>query len=123
MVTRSKARFYKPKVYITSKEPLTLADAIGNSSWKSAMEEETQSLNKNGTWSLLQLPSNRKSIGCKWVFKIKENPDGTILKNKARLVANRSSQQFGFDFTETFSPIIKPTTIQAILTIALSYNW
>lgn len=69
------------------------------------------------------LPKDKKAIGCKWVFKLKENPDGTINKHKARLVAKGFLQQYGFDFTETFSPVVKPTTIRVIITIALSRNW
>ena len=69
------------------------------------------------------LRSNKKTIGCKWVFKVKENPDGSILKHKARLVAKGFLQLAGFDFIETFSPIVKPTTIRIVLTIALLKGW
>ena len=78
---------------------------------------------KNNTWTLVSLPPNRESIGCKWVFRIKENPDGTVNKYKARLVAKGYHQQFGYDYTETFSPVIKPVTIRVILTLALTYGW
>ncbi|MCI81567.1 retrovirus-related pol polyprotein from transposon TNT 1-94, partial [Trifolium medium] len=59
-----------------------------------------------------------KAIGCKWIFRIKENPDGTIKKYKARLVAKGFLQTPGVDFTETFSLVIKPVTIRIILTLA-----
>lgn len=71
---------------------------------------------------MVSLPDRRKAIGCKWVFKVKENPDGTIKKNKARLVAKGFHQVTDFDFNETFSPVVKPTTIRVVLTIALSKN-
>ena len=71
----------------------------------------------------MPLPPNRKAIGCKWVFRVKENSDGTLNKFKACLVAKGFHQVQGFDFTETFSPVIKPITIRLILTIALSYKW
>jgi histone deacetylase 1/2 len=87
------------------------------------MKEEYTALLKNETWSLVPLPSNRESIGCKWVFRIKENPDGTINKYKARLVAKGYHQQPGYDYTETFSPVIKPVTIRIMLTLALTYGW
>lgn len=87
------------------------------------MKEEYSALMKNNTWTLVELPSHRKVIGCKWVFTLKENPDGSINKYKARLVAKGFHQQEGFDFNETFSPVVKPVTIQIILTLALTNKW
>ncbi|KAG8490495.1 hypothetical protein CXB51_013610 [Gossypium anomalum] len=72
---------------------------------------------------LVPLLLNRKVIGCKWLFKVKKNPDGTIDRRKARLVAKGCSQVLGCDFKETFSPVVKPATIQAILSIALTRGW
>ena len=69
------------------------------------------------------MPVGRQAVSCKWVYKTKENPYGTVQKYKARLVAKGFHQQAGFDFTETFSPIVKPSTIRVVFTIALSRNW
>lgn len=96
---------------------------MANPLWHKAMEEEYNDLLKNQTWSLVPLPPNRTSIGCKWVFRTKENPDGSINKYKARLVAKGFHQQPGFDYTETFSPVVKPVTIRVILTLALTHGW
>ena len=68
-------------------------------------------------------PKHKNVIGCRWTYKIKRKEDGSIDKYKARLVAKGYAQQFGFDFNETFSPVIKPTTIRIILTIALNKGW
>ncbi|GJS04238.1 retrovirus-related pol polyprotein from transposon TNT 1-94 [Tanacetum coccineum] len=64
-------------------------------------------------------------IGCKWVFRVKRKPDGTIDKYIARLVAKGFLQEPvpGRDYFETFSPVSKPVTIRIILCLALSNNW
>ena len=69
---------------------------------------------------LVPLPAGRQAIGCKWVFRIKENADGSINRDKARLVAKGFHLVHGFDFHETFSPVVKPITIRVVLTLALS---
>lgn len=65
------------------------------------MKSEFTALQNNQMWSLVELPPNRKAIGCKWVFRVKENLDGSINKYKARLVAKGFHQEHGFDFNET----------------------
>lgn len=85
------------------------------------MRDEYLALQRHNTWSLVPLPTNRQAIGCKWVFKVKENPDGTVHNYKARLVAKGFHQVAGFDFSVT--PVVKPTTLRTILTTALSKGW
>lgn len=75
------------------------------------MQQEYDALISQITWDLVPLPSNRKTVGCKWVFRVKENVDGSINKYKARFVAKGFHQVHGFDVHETFSPVIKPVTI------------
>lgn len=86
------------------------------------MDNEFNALLANGTWELVP-PSQHKAIGCKWVFRVKRRPDGSIDKYKARLVAKGFLQEYGKDYFETFSPVAKPVTIRTVLTIALSQNW
>lgn len=123
MITRSKTGSLKPKKFLTHSEPRTVKQALAHPDWLAAMQAEYNALLSNNTWTLVELPSNRKAIGCKWVYHIKENYDGFINKYKARLVAKGFHQQYGFDFTETFSPVVKPVTIRIILTLALTYKW
>lgn len=66
---------------------------------------------------MVPLPANKEVIGCKSIFKVKENPDGTVHKYKARLVIKGFHQVEGFDLNEPY-PVVKPTTIRVILTIA-----
>ncbi|CAJ2628272.1 unnamed protein product [Trifolium pratense] len=91
--------------------------------WLNAMHTKYNALMANNTWSLVPLPSDRKAIGCKWIFRVKENPDGSVNKLKARLVAKGFLQKAGFDFTEIFSPVVKPVTIRILLTLAVTYKW
>jgi len=127
MKTRSKSGIVLPRVHpallLTHSEPKNVKQALANPQWKAAMQEEFTAFQKNHTWSLVSLPPNRKAIGCKWVFRVKENSDGTINRYKARLVAKGFHQIHGFDFTETFSPVVKPINIRLILTLAVSYKW
>lgn len=93
-----------------------------SSDWKNAMEEEIKSLKENNTWELTSLPNGCKAIPCKWVYKVKTNPDGSIDKYKARLVAKGYSQRYGIDFTETFSPVAKLSTVRAMVGYAAKEN-
>jgi histone deacetylase 1/2 len=123
MVTRCKTGNLKPKVLLAHCEPTNVKQALADSQWLKVMQAEYTTLMNNKTWSLVSLPAHRKAIGCKWVFRIKENPDGSINKYKARLVAKGFNQEASFDFQETFSPVVKPVTIRIILTLALSFKW
>ena len=63
-----------------------------------AMDSEIKSLTQHHTWTLQDLPSDKKSIGCKWVFRIKRNPSGEVVKYKARHVAKGFTQRPGVDY-------------------------
>ncbi|PNX92270.1 retrovirus-related Pol polyprotein from transposon TNT 1-94 [Trifolium pratense] len=105
------------------KEPTSFHQAVKDPKWRFAMDEELRALHDNGTWSLQHLPPNKNPVGCKWVYKIKFNPDGTIERYKARLVAKGYSQIEGFDYRETFAPVAKLVTVRLLLAVASSMNW
>ncbi|UYV67996.1 hypothetical protein LAZ67_5002745, partial [Cordylochernes scorpioides] len=111
--------------YVHDQEPLNYEDAIvgqNSKQWKLAMDDEFNSLMKNQTWTYVTLPSDRKAIACKWVYKIKQNADGSNEMFKARLVAKGYSQKPGLDYGETFSPVVKFDSIRTILSLCASLD-
>lgn len=104
-------------------EPLSVKEALQSPQWSQAMLDEFQALQHQGTWSLVPLLAHKHTIGCRWVFKLKRNSDGSIARYKARLVAKGYLQEEGIDYFETFSPVAKQPTIRILLNLALSYNW
>jgi hypothetical protein len=91
--------------------------------WLKAMEEEHQSLQANTTWELAELPPGRKAIGSKWIFRIKEDAQGQVTRYKARLVAQGFTQQQGFDYEETFAPVMKLTTLRILVAVAAAKDY
>ena len=89
--------------------------------WEHAMKEEMDSLLKNQTWSLVELPKGKKALTNKWVYKIKEEVDGRQ-RYKARLVVKGFAQKKGIDYDEIFSPVVKMTSIRAILSLVAIEN-
>ncbi len=65
-------------------EPTCFEQAVGNPKWDNAMDEEMAALDANATWELVALPKDKKTIGCKWVHKVKHNANGSMSRYKAR---------------------------------------
>lgn len=103
--------------------PTTWQQAMKHPKWRAAMLAEFNSTVQNRTWDLVSVTEHMNIVGCRWIFTIKYNPDGTIDRYKARIVAKGYHQQPGVDFTDTFSPVIKPTTIRLILGLAVNKSW
>ena len=86
--------------------------------WKSAMDEEMESFDSNGVWELTELPSSRRTVGGRWVYLLKKDPNGKIAKFKARWVAKGYSQRDGIDYTETYAPVSRMNSLRIFFTIA-----
>jgi uncharacterized pyridoxal phosphate-containing UPF0001 family protein len=72
---------------------------------------------------LVDRPQDKEIVGVKWIYKVKYNVDGSIQRNKARLVAKRYSQQHGVDFHETFAPVTHLDTVRALISLATQTGW
>ncbi|XP_073294587.1 uncharacterized protein [Primulina huaijiensis] len=105
------------------REPSSYHEAILDPRWKAAMDLELAALESNHTWDLVPLPVGMKPIGCRWVYKIKRHPDGTVDRFKARLVAKGDTQQKGIDYHDTFSPTAKIVTLRCLLSVAAAKQW
>ena len=137
MITRSKSGISKKKVFLTTPhavplpshiyyecvEPTCYTEASKHAVWHQAMADEFTALQRQGTWSLVPYSPSKHVVGCRWVYKIKHHPDGSVARYKARLVAKGFHQEYGIDYTETFSPVVKHTTICVVLALAVHYQW
>ncbi len=100
-----------------------MADAYRKMHWELAMQEEVESLVANGTWELVDLPSNAHALSGKWVFKLKRGPSAEIVRHKARWVVRGFEQREGVDFSETFASVVKPMSYKAIFALAAALDW
>ena len=104
-------------------EPRSFKEAMKDVRWKESMQEEIRALEDNGTWTLEVLPPGKRALGCQWVYRIKYFSSGDIERLKSRLVVFGNHQEAGIDYTETFAPVAKMTTVRAFLAIAATKNW
>ena len=87
------------------------------------MQEELTSIEQNNTWDVVDLPTGKKAIGTKWVFKLKQKANGTIDRYKAQLVAKGYAQQKGIDYEETFAPTSRMTIVRSMISMATCFRW
>jgi len=104
-------------------EPSCYQEAAGSEAWREAMDSEIQSINKNKTWNLVRLPAGQKPIGLKWVFKLKKDAEGEIVKHKARLVAKGYVQKQDIDYDKVFAPVARLDTVMLLLAMAANWGW
>ncbi|KAL0385494.1 UNVERIFIED_CONTAM: Retrovirus-related Pol polyprotein from transposon RE1 [Sesamum radiatum] len=107
----------------TFQEPSSYREAKGCKEWEEAMKQELDALERNDIWTVVRLPSGKKVIGNKWVYKLKLKADGSIDRYKARLVAKGYNQVEGVDYVDRFSSVAKAVTVRTFLALAFSYTW
>ncbi|VAH22706.1 unnamed protein product [Triticum turgidum subsp. durum] len=103
--------------------PKDWKEARQDPKWCEAMREELEALRKNKTWELANLPYGKKAVSCKWIFTVKQNPEGKVERYKARLVARGYNQTYGIDYDETFAPVAKMNTVRILISCAANFGW
>ncbi|KPJ11482.1 Retrovirus-related Pol polyprotein from transposon TNT 1-94 [Papilio machaon] len=106
-------------------EPQTIQDALSGPDaehWRKAIADEYKSFEKNKAWNLTLLPAGKKAVKCKWVFKKKLGSEGELLHYKARLVAKGFTQEYGIDYKETYSPVVRYSTIRTLIALAVNLD-
>jgi hypothetical protein len=104
--------------FISMVEPKNFNEASEDVNWLKSMNEELDQIEKNDTWKLIPRPANKNLIGSKWVYKLKMNEKGNIVRNKARLVCKGYAQIEGLDFDETSAPVARLEYIRMFLAYA-----
>jgi hypothetical protein len=105
-------------------EPQKVFEALEDPNWVEAMHEELNNFERNKVWSLVEKPKDcRNVIGTTWVFKNKQDVNGIVVRNEARLVAQGFSQVEGIDYGETFAPMARLESICILVAYASHHNF
>ncbi|KAM0906965.1 hypothetical protein ACQ4PT_016441 [Festuca glaucescens] len=121
---RQLANFSNHHAYISLVEPKKVLEALEDLDWLDAMHEELNNFKRNKVWKLVEKPKEcRNVIGTKWIFKNKQDENGIVVRNKARLVAQGFSQIEGIDFGETYAPMAHLESIRILLAYATHHNF
>jgi hypothetical protein len=104
--------------YLAQFEPNKVEEALQDDSWVTAMHDELHKFSHNDVWTLVSRPFDQNIIGTKWISKNKSDEHGTVIRNKARLVAQGYTQIERIDFDETFAPVARLESIRILLSIS-----
>ena len=107
---------------VSTDEPMNYEEASREEAQKKAMIEEMQAIDRSNTWELVPPPIGCKPIGLKWIFKLKRNSDGEVVRYKARLVVKGYSQKHGIDYDEVFALVVRIESIRVLIAIAAQYS-
>jgi hypothetical protein len=123
VTTRSHlASFCQFYSFVSYLEPLKVEQALGGPDWVMAMQEELNNFKRNQVWTLVERP-NTNIIGTKWVFRNKQDENGVVIRNKVRLVAQGFTQVEGFDFEETYAPVVRLEAIRMLLAFVAHHDF
>ena len=99
-------------------EPKNVYEAPTDSDWIVAMQDELHQFERNQIWHLVPKPRDRTIIGTKWVFWNKLDEQGTVTRNRARLVVKGYNQEEGIDYEETFAPVARIEAMRILIAFA-----
>jgi hypothetical protein len=116
------ASFCEHYSFVSYSEPTRIEEVLDDLDWANAMHEELNNFTRNEVWELINRPSDQNVIGTKWAFQNKQDENRIIVGNKARLVAQGYSQVEGFNFDETFAPVVRLEAIWILHAYATSHN-
>uniref|UniRef100_A0A0A9ENB8 Reverse transcriptase Ty1/copia-type domain-containing protein n=1 Tax=Arundo donax TaxID=35708 RepID=A0A0A9ENB8_ARUDO len=108
---------------LSAEEPASFVEANQEEAWRKAMEEEMEAVEENKTWRLVELPLGHRPIGLRWVYKLKKDAGGNVVRHKARLVAKGYVQRAGVDFDEVFAPVARLESVRLMIAIAVHAYW
>ena len=117
-VDKCVANFVSYSYYLSWVEPTNVEDALQDESWVKSMHDELFQFQRNDVWTLVPRLEGEHIIGTKWIFRNKIDKEGNVIRNKARLVAQRYSQVEGVDFDESFAPVARMESIRVLLALA-----
>ena len=104
-------------------EPSSFQEAVKQATWVDAMVEEYDSIVKTSAWEIVPTPVDKSVVGSRWIYKIKQDVDGSVEKYKARFVAWGFSQIKGIDYYETFAPVTRYSSIRTTLALLAQMGW
>ena len=104
-------------------EPRNYKEACFDDEWNDSMTDEYAALEGQHTWDVTSLPPGKKAIACQWIYKNKYLSNGKIFRRKSRVVACGNRQREGLDYTDTFAPVAKKTTVRILLQISAARKW
>lgn len=127
MTTRARSGIMKPNpryALFTVKSPLfepkSVKATLKDKGWTKAMNVKMDNMKETETFELVPPKEGHDQIDCGWIYKTKLNADGTLLKQRARLIARGNQQEEGIDFLETFSPVVRTATIRTVLHVVVT---